>query len=97
MATVRFGSRTYKLPKSPILRMVLGAIFVLGGFLGFLPILGFWMVPVGLVILSVDIPAVRRFRRNMNVRLGNWLKRRYPRLASLLGFGGSNGSGRPRG
>ena len=34
---------------------------VLGGLLGFLPILGFWMVPVGLILLGEDIPVLRRY------------------------------------
>jgi hypothetical protein len=52
--------------------MILGLMFIVGGLLGFLPILGFWMVPVGLLILSVDIPQVRRRRR----RLAVWWGRR---------------------
>lgn len=30
------------------------------GFLGFLPILGFWMIPLGVVLLATDIPPLRR-------------------------------------
>ena len=73
-----------------LLRVPIGLLLVVGGFLGFLPVLGFWMVPVGVAVLSVDIPFVRRFRRNATVRIGIWLKRRYPSLAQKLGF--SNGS-----
>jgi hypothetical protein len=40
---------------------------ILFGCVGFLPVLGFWMVPLGLVILSVDMPAVRRWRRRAEV------------------------------
>ena len=31
-----------------------------GGVLGFLPILGFWMFPLGVVILSLDFPPLKR-------------------------------------
>jgi hypothetical protein len=30
-----------------------------------LPVLGLWMIPVGLFILSIDFPPIRRFRRRM--------------------------------
>jgi hypothetical protein len=46
---------------------VLGVVLILFGCVGFLPVLGFWMVPLGLVILSVDMPAVRRWRRRAEV------------------------------
>jgi hypothetical protein len=99
MATIRFGSRVFRLPGSMLLRIPIGLLLVVGGFLGFLPVLGFWMVPVGIAVLSVDIPAVRRFRRNATVKIGIWLKKRYPSLAEKLGFGngsGGGGSGRQR-
>lgn len=80
-----------------LLRIPIGLLLVVGGFLGFLPVLGFWMVPVGIAVLSVDIPQVRRFRRNATVKIGIWLKKRYPALAEKLGFGnGNGGSGRQR-
>jgi hypothetical protein len=30
-------------------------------------VLGFWMIPLGLLVLSVDIPIVRRRRRQLAV------------------------------
>jgi hypothetical protein len=30
-------------------------------------VLGFWMIPLGLLVLSVDIPIVRRWRRQLAV------------------------------
>ena len=76
------------------LRLPLAVLLVIGGLFGFLPILGFWMVPLGLIILSVDIPVVRRWRRQATVSLGLWLKTRYPALAGKLGF--DNENHRPR-
>ena len=75
------------LPGHPVFRIVLGLLMVLLGLLGFLPILGFWMVPVGLAILAVDIPPVRRFQRRMTVKLGNWLHWRWPNFAKRFGYG----------
>ncbi len=83
---VRIGNHSLKVPGSLLARRLLGAGLVIGGILGFLPILGFWMVPLGLIILSVDSSIVRRWRRRMEVRHGAWLKKRYPGIASLLGL-----------
>jgi hypothetical protein len=44
--------------------------------LGFLPVLGFWMIPLGVIFLSVDSKFVRRFRRRIEVRVGRWWKNR---------------------
>ena len=52
----------------PTLREVgLGILLVAGGLLGFLPVLGFWMIPLGFLVLSVDLPVVRRWRRQLTV------------------------------
>jgi hypothetical protein len=87
MTKVSFAGYRVHLPSHPLVRMLLGVILCIGGLLGFLPILGFWMVPLGLVVLSVDIPMVRRFRRNATVKLGIWLHRRWPSVAKKLGYG----------
>ena len=57
-------------------RLVTGVLLVGGGVLGFLPILGFWMVPLGLIVLSTDIPAVRKFNRRATVAVVGWWKSR---------------------
>jgi hypothetical protein len=38
------------------MRRTVGATLIIGGVLGFLPILGFWMFPLGLLVLSDDVP-----------------------------------------
>lgn len=46
-------------------------VFIIGGILGFLPVLGYWMIPVGLLLLADDVPPLklwivrvfRKFRR----------------------------------
>lgn len=58
------------MPGSAPIRLVLGVLLVIGGILGFLPILGFWMIPLGIIVLSVDIHFVRRWRRKLEVRWG---------------------------
>ena len=70
---LRFAGRELPLPQSRGLRIALGIALVLGGFVGFLPILGFWMVPLGLLVLSVDLPPVRRAHRRLSIW---WARRR---------------------
>ena len=86
---LKFNIIGYKVgvPGHPLLRMALGVAFVLGGAVGFLPVLGFWMIPVGLTILAIDFPPVRRFQRRMTVKLGTWLHKRWPKFAGRLGYG----------
>jgi hypothetical protein len=51
----RFGK---KVP--PVLRSVLGLALIGFGLLGFLPILGFWMAPLGALFIALDIPPWRK-------------------------------------
>ncbi|MDP6346027.1 MAG: hypothetical protein QF578_07290 [Alphaproteobacteria bacterium] len=57
-------------------RMAVGLALILGGLLGFLPVVGFWMLPLGLLVLSYDLPRVRRWRRRLEVW---WWRRRHGR------------------
>lgn len=75
---VKIAGYTMPLPRSRILRIVIGVLLILGGIFSFLPVLGVWMLPLGLIVLSVDIPRVRRWRRRFDV----WFTRRYPKLAA---------------
>jgi hypothetical protein len=72
--------RRFRLPAELWRRRALGSAFVLGGCFSFLPILGAWMLPVGLAILSVDNHPLRRARRRLTIRIG----RRWPRLNDRL-------------
>ncbi len=44
----------------PGLRLVLGLILIACGMLGFLPVLGFWMIPLGIGVAWLDIRAFWR-------------------------------------
>ena len=59
-----FGRRI-PMPRSRFLRIVIGVLLILFGILGFLPILGFWMIPLGLLVLSYEFAFVRRWRRRL--------------------------------
>jgi hypothetical protein len=54
--TVLWGER--RVPRG--LRSVVGVLLVIGGVVGFLPVLGFWMIPAGLALIALDIPKLRR-------------------------------------
>ena len=55
-----------------MLRILLGILLILGGMLGFLPILGFWMLPLGVIVLAKEIPAVDRLARRALLRWRCW-------------------------
>jgi hypothetical protein len=69
-----FREKVMHLPR-PV-RIVVGLLFVLFGLVGFLPILGFWMTPVGLAILAIDIPAVRKLVHHMTSAFNRWRRNR---------------------
>ncbi len=60
------------------LRIAIGVLLIFFGIFGFLPVLGFWMVPLGLLVLSHDFAWPRRQRR----RLAVWWERRQRRNGS---------------
>ncbi len=48
----------------PGLRLLLGIVIMIGGVFGFLPVLGFWMIPLGMAIAALDLrPLWRRWCR----------------------------------
>lgn len=85
MAQLRFGGRTVSLPTSRIARAALGIGLIVLGIFGFLPVLGFWMIPLGLLVLSIDFPVVRRARRKLAVRLIRWIKSNWPNIWDRFG------------
>ena len=60
-------------PELRMTRIVAGILLVLLGVVGFLPILGFWMVPLGLLLLAQDITFLRR----PVVRAIEWCERKW--------------------
>jgi hypothetical protein len=70
-----------ELPRSRFARIALGsALIVLGGVGGFLPVLGYWMVPLGFLVLASDIPVIRRWNRRVTVAVVGWWKGRKSRV-----------------
>ncbi|WDR05831.1 hypothetical protein PSQ90_16560 [Devosia rhodophyticola] len=42
-------------PQARLVRIPLGILLVLGGIFSFLPVLGIWMLPLGLLLLALDL------------------------------------------
>lgn len=61
-------------PSSRWVRIPSGALLVVGGVLSFLPVLGIWMLPLGLALLAEDVPALRTSRS----KVFDWIERRKP-------------------
>jgi hypothetical protein len=50
------------------LRILLGILLIIGGLFGFLPIVGFWMLPLGVIGLAREVPAVARLLERVRRR-----------------------------
>ncbi len=70
--------REFSMPRSRRMRIVIGTLLVILGIFGFLPVLGFWMIPLGILILSYEFAMVRRWRRRTELW---WAERRGRRRA----------------
>lgn len=66
---IKLFGKTLPLPQSVWLRRILGGGLIVGGVFSFLPVLGVWMLPLGLIILSRDSKRIRRIRRKSEVGL----------------------------
>jgi hypothetical protein len=67
-------------PSASWVRVPLGILLVIGGLLSILPVLGIWMLPLGLMLLALDIALLRRPTARMLVigeRLWSRLRRRW--------------------
>ncbi|AMA57553.1 MULTISPECIES: hypothetical protein [unclassified Bradyrhizobium] len=66
---------TYLLkPSNRWVRIPSGTLLIAGGVLSFLPILGVWMLPLGLALLAEDVPALRSSRS----KVLDWVERKKP-------------------
>ncbi|NVN43934.1 hypothetical protein HW537_08430 [Asaia siamensis] len=61
-------------PSRVWVRIPAGILFMIGGCLAFLPILGVWMLPLGFFLLAEDVPFLRR----LSGRLLLWIEQRHP-------------------
>jgi hypothetical protein len=69
-----------------LIRLPLALLFIAGGFLSFLPFLGIWMLPLGLLLLAIDLPTLRgpisalmiRARRRISQWVIRWRAKERP-------------------
>lgn len=45
----------------PGVRLLAGLLLMLGGVFGFLPVIGFWMFPLGLAVAALDVVPIWRW------------------------------------
>lgn len=62
-------------PQMHLIRIPLALVLILGGIFSFLPVLGIWMLPLGLLVLAVDIPPLRRPVGDAIVRLQRFISK----------------------
>ena len=60
-------------PSSIYARIPLAVLLILGGIFSFLPVLGVWMLPLGLVLFAQDVPPLQK---PMAQSLG-WIERKW--------------------
>lgn len=60
-------------PSSRLVRIPVAVLLVVGGTLSFLPVLGLWMLPLGLVLFAQDVPVLQK---PMSKSLG-WVERKW--------------------
>jgi hypothetical protein len=61
-------------PESLAFRLPIAILLCVGGIFSFLPFLGIWMLPLGILLLADDIPLLQRPLD----RLMSWALRRWP-------------------
>lgn len=47
-------------PQARIVRLPLGLLCIVGSFFWFLPVLGLWFLPLGLLLVAQDVPILRQ-------------------------------------
>lgn len=62
-------------PSARWVRIPAGLLLILGGIFSILPVLGLWMLPLGLLLLAQDLPFLRRPMRRSLL----WVERRWAR------------------
>ena len=52
--------RSLRHPDSRLIRIPIGLLCIVGGIFSFLPVLGIWMLPLGLLLIALDVPILRQ-------------------------------------
>jgi hypothetical protein len=68
--------RFLRRPERRWLRIPIAVLFVAGGLLWFLPVVGLWMLPLGLLLLAEESPPVKRRLAAVFMAVETWWQRR---------------------
>lgn len=60
-------------PSSRLVRIPLALLLIIGGIFSFLPVLGLWMLPLGLILIAQDLP----FLQGPMARMLGWIERKW--------------------
>jgi len=60
-------------PSSHYVRIPLAVLLILGGIFSILPVLGLWMLPLGLLLFAQDLP----FLQKPTVQALGWIERKW--------------------
>ena len=60
-------------------RLPVAIALILGGIFSFLPVLGLWMLPLGLMLLAIDAPFLRPAITTASIRVRRFIRRRLAR------------------
>jgi hypothetical protein len=60
-------------PSSRLARIPLAILLIAGGIFSFLPILGLWMLPLGLLLFAQDVPILQK----PMARMLGWIERKW--------------------
>ncbi|ASC05254.1 hypothetical protein WSS15_09590 [Acetobacter pasteurianus] len=71
---MRRGIQWLRKPEQKWVRLPSGLLLILGGLLSFLPVLGVWMLPLGILLLAEDIPLFQ----SLSGKMLGWIARRKP-------------------
>ena len=75
--------RSLRSNRAMLIRLPIALLLIFGGIFSFLPLLGIWMLPLGLMLLALDVPVLQgpvsvlfiRWRRRIAV-WRRWLRRK---------------------
>ena len=70
--------RWLRMPSSFAVRLLIALLLILGGIFSFLPVLGVWMLPLGLLLIAQDVPSLQK----PLVSVFAWVERKYERLTA---------------
>jgi hypothetical protein len=60
-------------PSSRLVRIPLAFLLIAGGIFSFLPVLGLWMLPLGLLLFAQDVPMLQK----PMVQMLGWIERKW--------------------